>query len=108
MAGYLKEEKLLPSLLERMEVLRWNSIAKSAIIRYGDSSITALSSYFDNKDVHYLIKIDIIDILAKIGTEKSIHEIARKATNFQRDVLIVVLGVLENVGYKIRRDQKIL
>ncbi len=77
-AGKCKEREFIPLLIEHLSMKLFRKQARMALAQYSESSIEFLIQRFDEPSSPYRLRLEILKVLAMIGTPRSVEILASR------------------------------
>lgn len=107
-AGKTKEKDLYDRIIDNFKVLNFRKSATNAIVNIGQSIIPKLIKAFYSNENNMDFQIEIIDVISKIRSDKSV-EFLRKLINYPiKPVMDKSISGLVNLEYKMTKTEKII
>jgi ATP:ADP antiporter, AAA family len=98
-AGRLKETDLWLPLLFNLNIPKMRKTTILAISHMGDTILPRLEDHFNISDQTTDVKIAILDIYGRLGSEDTIHILKQKMKVLDKNILHQVLRSLKRVNY---------
>lgn len=77
-AGHCKSQELIPPLIEHLNTRFARKHARESLAEYGEEAIEFLVRRFDDTTSPYRLRLEILKVLAMIGTQRSVVALANR------------------------------
>jgi AAA family ATP:ADP antiporter len=101
-AGKCKEREFIPLLIERLNMKLQRKQARTALAQYGEDSIEFLIRYFDEPSSPYRLRLEILKVLAMIGTKRSVEILASRLKHSDPPLRYETIRALNKVRLQLR------
>jgi len=104
-AAELKRVELLPFIFDNIYKPRHKDVAIEALVGYGELSFQNLESIFYNTEQNLDIKVEIVHIYGKVGTDRAQELLWNKVDYPDKKIVMQVFLALSHCGYRAVDEQ---